>query len=81
VRMRRFVAPGDRSASTYIWFLADIACARVMRAYAGLQATPMSMNSVQSAAPHQAQTAIQAFNGRQVGPTKRLVVKFADQKA
>jgi hypothetical protein len=29
----------------------------------------------------QAQTAIQAFNGRQVGPTKRLVVKFADQKA
>lgn len=31
--------------------------------------------------PPQAQTAIQAFNGRQVGPTKRLVVKFADQKA
>lgn len=29
----------------------------------------------------QAQAAIQAFNGRQVGPSKRLVVKFADQKA
>lgn len=28
----------------------------------------------------QAQAAIQAFNGRQVGPSKRLVVKFADQK-
>jgi hypothetical protein len=33
------------------------------------------------ASRQQAQTAIQAFNGRQVGPTKRLVVKFADQKA
>lgn len=29
----------------------------------------------------QANAAINAFNGRQVGPSKRLVVKFADQKA
>lgn len=29
----------------------------------------------------QAAAAINAFNGRQVGPSKRLVVKFADQKA
>lgn len=29
----------------------------------------------------QALAAINAFNGRPVGPTKRLVVKFADQKA
>lgn len=29
----------------------------------------------------QAAAAIHAFNGRQVGPTKRLVIKFADQKA
>lgn len=31
--------------------------------------------------PLQAEAAIHAFNGRQVSPSKRLVVKFADQKA
>jgi hypothetical protein len=31
--------------------------------------------------PLQAVAAINAFNGRQVGPSKRLVIKFADQKA
>lgn len=33
------------------------------------------------ASRQQATTAMNAFNGRQVGPSKRLVVKFADQKA
>ncbi|EFN54356.1 hypothetical protein CHLNCDRAFT_135626 [Chlorella variabilis] len=33
------------------------------------------------ASRQQATSAINAFNGRQVGPSKRLVVKFADQKA